>query len=122
MCVLTRRAKIRHPFVISLKFAFQTDSKVVTLVKAWITVMGTNERCYLVQVYLVMDYQSGGELFSYLREQGTFTEVGPIRDLKTTLLFPTSCVGLCQQETTRFYLAEMILALEHLHALGIIHR
>jgi serine/threonine protein kinase len=84
--------------------------------------MGTNERCYLVQVYLVMDYQSGGELFSYLREQGTFTEVGPIRDLKTTLLFPTSCVGLCQQETTRFYLAEMILALEHLHALGIIHR
>lgn len=29
-----------------------------------------------LQVYLVMDYQSGGELFSYLREQGTFTEVG----------------------------------------------
>lgn len=28
-----------------------------------------------MQVYLVMDYQPGGELFSYLREEGTFTEV-----------------------------------------------
>ncbi|GAB9464656.1 hypothetical protein Gpo141_00002084 [Globisporangium polare] len=69
--------KIRHPFVISLTYAFQSESKV----------------------YLVMDYQPGGELFSYLREEGTFTE-----------------------DTVRFYLAEMILALEHLHSHGIIHR
>ncbi|KAI9997164.1 hypothetical protein PInf_000600 [Phytophthora infestans] len=69
--------KIRHPFVIGLNYAFQTESKV----------------------YLVMDYQSGGELFSYLKEEGTFTE-----------------------DATRFYLAEMILALEHLHGHGIIHR
>ncbi|TYZ65344.1 hypothetical protein PybrP1_012668 [[Pythium] brassicae (nom. inval.)] len=69
--------KILHPFVISLTYAFQTESKV----------------------YLVMDYQPGGELFSYLREEGTFTE-----------------------DTVRFYLAEMILALEHLHSHGIIHR
>ncbi|KAG2941066.1 hypothetical protein PC117_g10342 [Phytophthora cactorum] len=44
--------KIRHPFVIGLNYAFQTESKV----------------------YLVMEYQSGGELFSYLKEEGTFTE------------------------------------------------
>ncbi|KAG7402360.1 hypothetical protein PHYBOEH_000068 [Phytophthora boehmeriae] len=69
--------KIRHPFVIGLNYAFQTESKV----------------------YLVMDYQSGGELFSYLKEEGTFTE-----------------------DATRFYLAEMILALEHLHGHDIIHR
>ncbi|KAG2777148.1 hypothetical protein JG687_00007402 [Phytophthora cactorum] len=69
--------KIRHPFVIGLNYAFQTESKV----------------------YLVMEYQSGGELFSYLKEEGTFTE-----------------------DATRFYLAEMILALEHLHGHGIIHR
>ncbi|KAE8914694.1 Serine/threonine-protein kinase [Phytophthora fragariae] len=69
--------KIRHPFVIGLNYAFQTESKV----------------------YLVMEYQSGGELFSYLKEEGTFTE-----------------------DAVRFYLAEMILALEHLHAHGIIHR
>ncbi|KAL4109083.1 hypothetical protein PRIC1_000788 [Phytophthora ramorum] len=69
--------KIRHPFVIGLSYAFQTESKV----------------------YLVMEYQSGGELFSYLKEEGTFTE-----------------------NAVRFYLAEMILALEHLHGHGIIHR
>ncbi|KAG1708276.1 hypothetical protein DVH05_024958 [Phytophthora capsici] len=69
--------KIRHPFVIGLNYAFQTESKV----------------------YLVMEYQSGGELFSYLKEEGTFTE-----------------------DVVRFYLAEMILALEHLHNHGIIHR
>ncbi|TMW63141.1 hypothetical protein Poli38472_002082 [Pythium oligandrum] len=69
--------KIRHPFVIHLEYAFQTDAKV----------------------YIVMEYQSGGELFSYLRREGTFSEV-----------------------KARFYLAEMILALEHLHAKGIIHR
>uniref|UniRef100_H3HAY1 Protein kinase domain-containing protein n=1 Tax=Phytophthora ramorum TaxID=164328 RepID=H3HAY1_PHYRM len=68
---------IRHPFVIGLSYAFQTESKV----------------------YLVMEYQSGGELFSYLKEEGTFTE-----------------------NAVRFYLAEMILALEHLHGHGIIHR
>ncbi|CAI5736182.1 unnamed protein product [Peronospora farinosa] len=69
--------KIRHPFVIGLHYAFQTESKV----------------------YLVMEYQPGGELFSYLKEEGTFTE-----------------------DAARFYLAEMILALEHLHGHGIIHR
>ncbi|KAJ0390908.1 hypothetical protein P43SY_011178 [Pythium insidiosum] len=69
--------KIRHPFVIHLTYAFQTESKL----------------------YLVMDFQPGGELFSYLRQEGTFTE-----------------------DKARFYLAEMILALEHLHSKGIIHR
>ncbi|CAH0476319.1 unnamed protein product [Peronospora belbahrii] len=69
--------KMRHPFVIGLNYAFQTESKV----------------------YLVMEYQPGGELFSYLKEEGTFTE-----------------------DTVRFYLAEMILALEHLHGHGITHR
>ncbi|RMX67865.1 hypothetical protein DD238_000353 [Peronospora effusa] len=55
--------KIRHPFVIGLHYAFQTESKV----------------------YLVMEYQPGGELFSYLKEEGTFTEqrhVDLISDLK----------------------------------------
>lgn len=64
-----------------------------------------------------MDYQPGGELFSYLREQGTFTEV-----IVLTCSLLMSLLTLILQETTRFYLAEMILALEHLHSHGIIHR
>ncbi|KAF0698470.1 Aste57867_10893 [Aphanomyces stellatus] len=69
--------KINHPFVIGLKYAFQTESKV----------------------YLVMEYQPGGELFSHLKNE-----------------------GLLLEEKAKFYLAEMVLALEHLHLQGIIHR
>ena len=39
------------------------------------------------EIYLVMEYQSGGELFSYLKEQGTFTEVWSILHLLTQDLF-----------------------------------
>ncbi|DBA03476.1 TPA: hypothetical protein N0F65_002884 [Lagenidium giganteum] len=80
MCMKAERdimTKVRHPFVTSLVYAFQSDSKV----------------------YLVMDYHSGGELFSYLRKETLFTE-----------------------EKARFYLAEMVLALAHLHSQGIVHR
>lgn len=30
--------------------------------------------------------------------------------------------GLIMEDTARFYVAEMVLALEHLHSKGIIHR
>ena len=42
--------KARHPFIVSLCFAFQTDSKV----------------------YLGLEYASGGELFFHLQNRGTF--------------------------------------------------
>lgn len=51
------------------------------------------------KVFLVMDYHAGGELFFHLRKNGFFTE------------------KVCQ-----FYLAEILIALEHLHNNGIIHR
>ena len=51
------------------------------------------------RVYLVMDYLAGGELFFHLRRQGIFLE-----------------------EYARFYVAEMTLAIEHLHQRGIVHR
>lgn len=69
--------KVDFPFVVGLKFSFQTDEKL----------------------FLVMDYLSGGELFFHLRKQ-----------------------GLILEDTARFYVAEMVLALEHLHSQGIIHR
>jgi len=41
---------VNHPFIVSLKFAFQTDAKL----------------------YIVMDYHNGGELFYHLRKKKRF--------------------------------------------------
>uniref|UniRef100_M4C5S0 Protein kinase domain-containing protein n=1 Tax=Hyaloperonospora arabidopsidis (strain Emoy2) TaxID=559515 RepID=M4C5S0_HYAAE len=62
--------KINHPFLISLRYAFQTKSNV----------------------YLVMPFVAGGELFHHLHKQ-----------------------GLLLESSAKFYAAEMVLALEHLH-------
>jgi serine/threonine protein kinase len=43
---------VNHPFIVSLKFAFQTDKKL----------------------YFVMDCYNGGELFYHLRSKGRFNE------------------------------------------------
>lgn len=51
------------------------------------------------KLYLILEYLSGGELFMHLEREGIFLEDKAI-----------------------FYLAEIILALQHLHRLGIIYR
>jgi len=50
-------------------------------------------------LYLVMDYVPGGEMFYHLRRAGRFTD-----------------------EVAKFYAAEVVLAWEHLHARNIIYR
>ena len=42
----------QHPFIVDLKYAFQTDGKL----------------------YLIMEYLSGGELFMHLEREGIFLE------------------------------------------------
>ena len=69
--------KAHHPFVVALRFAFQTEKRL----------------------FLVMDYLSGGELFFHLRKRGVIRET-----------------------EVKFYVAEMISAIEYLHQIGIIHR
>ncbi len=69
--------RVRHPFIVSLHYAFQTAGKV----------------------YLVMDFLPGGQLLFHLRKEAMFSEA-----------------------IVRFYAAEILLAIEHLHTLGVIHR
>lgn len=65
------------PFLLGLKFSFQSEN----------------------ELYLVMDYKSGGELFHHLQKEGRFTE-----------------------ERARFYTAEIVLAFEYLHKYNIVYR
>jgi serine/threonine protein kinase len=45
-------ACIEHPFIVSLRFSFQTDAKL----------------------YMILDFFNGGELFFHLKKDGRFTE------------------------------------------------
>ncbi|XP_046676934.1 ribosomal protein S6 kinase alpha-5-like isoform X2 [Homalodisca vitripennis] len=65
------------PFLVTLHYAFQTDAKL----------------------HLILDFVSGGELFTHLYQRDRFTE-----------------------DEVRIYIGEIVLALEHLHKLGIIYR
>ena len=51
------------------------------------------------KLYLVLDYMHGGELFYHLQKEGTFS-----------------------LERSKFYICELILALQHLHRYNIIYR
>lgn len=68
---------IKHPFVIDLHYAFQTES----------------------MLYLVMPYVGGGDLFRVLDREGTLPE-----------------------HAARFYVCELICALDHIHAVGVVYR
>lgn len=69
--------RVRHPFVVELYATYQ-DS---------------------LNVYMLLSYIPGGELFSHLRRAGRFSA-----------------------DVTRFYLASIILAIEYLHSSNIIYR
>ena len=69
--------KVYCPFIVEMHYAFQSPEKL----------------------YIVMDFQNGGELFYWLAKEMTFNE-----------------------ERIKFYMAELVLALEYLHGLGIIYR
>ena len=78
--VITERnilTKAQHPFIVSLRFAFQTSSKF----------------------YLGLEYAPGGELFYHVQRLGNL----PLEDV-------------------RLYIAEICLAIQHLHSIGIIYR
>ncbi|KAI8391206.1 camp-dependent protein kinase 9 [Radiomyces spectabilis] len=70
-------ASIRFPFVVDLFCTFQDDANL----------------------YMLLEYVVGGELFTHLRRAGRFTN-----------------------DMTRFYASEIVLAIEYLHSKNIIYR
>ncbi|MCO5565622.1 hypothetical protein L7F22_019296 [Adiantum nelumboides] len=70
-------AQVNNPFIVPLKFSFQSPDKL----------------------YLVLAFVNGGELFHHLQREGRFNE-----------------------ERSRFYAAELLCALEHLHGFNVVYR
>ncbi|KAI9193444.1 camp-dependent protein kinase [Polychytrium aggregatum] len=70
-------SEINFPFIVNLLCTFQDETNL----------------------YMLLEYVVGGELFSHLRKAGRFSN-----------------------DMTRFYTAEIILAIEYMHSLDIIYR
>ena len=70
-------ANLRHPFIVGLNYAFQTTK----------------------QLFYIMDFAPGGEIFNRLAIHGAFDD-----------------------DTTRFYATEIVCALEFLHFHSIVYR
>ncbi|KAI9352488.1 camp-dependent protein kinase [Zopfochytrium polystomum] len=70
-------AQINFPFIVNLLCTFQDEKNI----------------------YMLLEYVVGGEVFSHLRRAGRFSN-----------------------DMTRFYAAEIVLALEYLHSMDIIYR
>ena len=66
-----------HPFIVQMLFACQDDGNI----------------------YVVMQFIGGGDLFNVLETRRTLSE-----------------------HETRFYVAEIVLSLKHLHELGVVYR
>ena len=75
--ILVRTASAESPFIVGLKYSFQTPT----------------------DLFLITGFMSGGELFNHLQKAGRFEE-----------------------RRAKFYIAELILALEHLHQQDIVYR
>jgi len=69
--------RLRHPFLVNMHYAFQTSENL----------------------YLILDFVNGGELFHHLQTDKRFAE-----------------------NRVRFYAAEILLGLEYLHNSGVLYR
>jgi serine/threonine protein kinase len=82
------------------------------------------------KLYLVLDFVNGGELFFHLSQEGRFRCVSePVLVqpfgawyFSFSDLDATADPIACSEERAKFYTAELILALEHLHKNGIVYR
>lgn len=76
MCERDVLCSLTHPYLVTLRFAFQTNHRL----------------------FLVMDYIEGGHLWTHMKS------------------------GFLPEAVARVFAAEIVLALIHLHGLGIAHR
>jgi len=105
-------ANTRHPFLVGLRYSFQTPVRVFLflflffffsffLFLSFLSFSPDSVVFFFDQqkLYFVLDYVSGGELFFHLQSVRRFPE-----------------------PQVQFYAAEILLALEYLHQINIIYR
>jgi serum/glucocorticoid-regulated kinase 2 len=86
-------SRVMSPFIVPLKFSFQSEQKLY-LILASVSFLS-----FLHPLTRSYRFVNGGELFHHLQREQKFNE-----------------------ERSRFYSAELLLALEHLHDLDVVYR
>lgn len=86
-------ALVNNPFIVPLKFSFQNPDKLYLVMS-----FGACAQDH-VRVYIDWPLVNGGELFYHLQREGKF-----------------------DQDRSRFYAAELLCALEHLHSFNVVYR
>jgi serum/glucocorticoid-regulated kinase 2 len=89
-------ALVNNPFIVPLKFSFQNPDKLYLVMSFGKSSLSTY---YKVLVNEALSAVNGGELFYHLQREGKF-----------------------DQDRSRFYAAELLLALEHLHSFNVVYR
>ena len=87
-------ADVNHSFIVRLQYAFQVFTNQQIFCDKYFLLLQTEGK-----LYLILDFLRGGDLFTRLSKEVMFTE-----------------------DDVKFYLAELALALSHLHSVGIIYR
>lgn len=88
---------VQHPFIVNLWGAFQDASNL----------------------YMVMDFVPGGELFSLLRR----AKASPVSVLVDTVLYAMDLrFQRFPEQVAKFYAAEVAIALNYLHRFDIVYR
>lgn len=88
-------AQVNNPFIVPLKFSFQSEAKLYLVLACALFPFLVLELVLIA----ARSFVNGGELFSHLQREGRFKE-----------------------ERSRFYCAELLLALEHLHGFNVVYR
>jgi serum/glucocorticoid-regulated kinase 2 len=108
-------AQVNCPFIVPLKFSFQSEQKLY-LVLAYAP--HSTSRLEARTDSGFDRFVNGGELFHHLQREQRFNEERARYVPMTTYL----SVPPFTRSLARFYSAELLLALEHLHELDVVYR
>eukprot|EP00064_Thunnus_orientalis_P020271 superscaffoldBa00005489_g20405 len=89
---------VSFPFLVRLEYSFKDNTNL----------------------YMVMEYVPGGEMFSHLRRIGRFRLVSVCSGVNVKFTAQMHFVGT--EPHARFYAAQIVLTFEYLHALDLIYR
>lgn len=92
-------AQVTSPFIVPLKFSFQSPEKLYLVRPHLYPILDKMEFLKTLRKQKVLSYINGGELFHHLQNEGKFSE-----------------------ERSKFYAAELLCALDHLHSFNVVYR